>query len=406
MKTTLPLLAICLCFLGLMGTAHAKPKIAVLGLEVIDNGGVDREATEAAQNLANELRGEAGRNGSKYQLAPNSAKNLLELKLLSNCSDEGRSCMAEIGTDLGADRLLYGKLERRKNGYQISLKLLNTNTRQMEKTTSELVPRADLRTKKIGRWSRSLYARLIGTPVSGSLSVTANISKATIYVDGKVATTLRDGAAKVLGLSEGTHQITIEASGYEPYRADVAITAGASENLSISLRSTDAAESKSSTSGWKVAFVGGAIVTAGFLGGSIYSGIRVNGEFDEAKVDAWTALQEQDLPAYNMITGDTAQGQDVADSCGKAERVVGTPSPSLLAFISACRDGEDAATLTNIFLAGTVMAAAATAYFGYQGWLADKSSKERPQARRETNRVIVTPQIGPDSLGAGLSIEF
>ena len=399
------------------GLAHAKPTIAVLGLEVIDNGNVDKETTRAAQRLAQELRVQAKRPDGKYAFAPNSEKDLLELKLLSGCSDEGRTCMADIGIDLGADRLLYGKLERRERGYQVSLKLLNTKTKEMEKTTSELIPAEDLHNNKINKWSRSLFARLIGVPESGTLAIDANVPKATIYVDGSVATTLRDGSAKVLGLSEGTHTVTIEADGYIRYEAEVAVAAGAIENLSVSLsaeavtkpKRDDGDESDNGTI-WKVGFAGGVLLTGAMATGWGYNGLKVWGELDDAKVESWNALKNDNPDAYNTIS-DGAVGT-VQDSCGKAGVYNGAVDTSLQNFLNACKDGEDAASRANLFIAGTAVAALATAYLGYQGWVVHggKSSKER-QARarrkkRNKHNVVVTPHIGERSVGAGLSLEF
>ena len=398
--------------------AEDKPSIAVLGLEVIDNGNVDKETTRAAQRLAQELRGQAKRPDGKYSFAPNSEKDLLELKLLSMCSDEGRACMADIGTDLGADRLLYGKLERRQKGYQVSLKLLNTKTQEMEKTTSELIPADDLHNNNINKWARSLYARLIGVPESGTLSIDANVAKATIYIDGSVATTLRDGSAKVLGLGEGMHTVTIEADGYDRYEAEVAVTAGKVEVLSVSLsaRATGKpgkGKGKGSSGGlWKAGFVGGVLLTGAMATGWGITGLKVWGELDDAKVESWNNLKAADPEAYSAIAG-MAEGT-VQDSCGKAGRssIPDNGSGSLQSFLGACQDGEDAAFRANLFIAGTAVAALATAYMGYQGWVVHggKSNKERranaTSKESKKSNVVVTPHIGRQSFGAGLSLEF
>lgn len=413
MKTIAVLITAILTLVGQSVTANAKPKIAVLGLEVIDNGSVDRKATDAAQALADELRGEASRSDGKYSLAPNSAKDLLELKLLSDCSDEGRTCMAAIGKDLGADRLLYGKIESHKKGYQVSLKLLNTNTKEMEKTTSELIPAEDLHSGKINKWAGSLYARLIGVPESGTLAIDANIDKATIYIDGDVATTLRGGSAKVLGLSEGTHTVTIEAQGYKRYEAEVAITAGLTEDLSISLtplrNSKPGGDKASSGRLSKIAFVGGVLVTAGLGAGIAYNGLQVRGELDDNKDEKWKALHSQNRDAYEAIRGGTTG--TVKDACGKAQRYDGASDESLTAYIKACKDGEDAAARTDLFIAGTAVAALATMYFGYHGWIVhgEKSNKERrsyTKNKSKGRRVVVVPQWSAESVGAGLTLEF
>src|SRR5262245_63661808 len=91
--------------------AQAKPKIAILGLEVIDDGSMTANTTLRAKQVTDRIREQAQRRSGRFQLAPNSNKNLLEMKLLSNCSDEAHSCMAEIGRELQADKLVYGKIE-------------------------------------------------------------------------------------------------------------------------------------------------------------------------------------------------------------------------------------------------------------------------------------------------------
>ncbi len=412
MKNITILFVTALALLGFGTTAHAKPKIAILGLEVIDNGGVDQKTTKAAQDFAQELRSEAVQSAGKYSLAPNSAQDLLELKLLSGCSDEGRTCMAAIGKDLGADRLLYGKLERRKKGYQISLKLLNTTTRQMEKTTTELIPSADLNGPKISQWAKVLYSRLIGIPQSGTLVIKANIDRATVYVDGNVMTTLRDGSAKLLGIKDGMHSITIEAEGYESFEADVAVDAGETERLSINMEriivykkpETFQEKDTASGSGWKIAFVGGVLVTSGMAAGWTFNGLKVWGQLDEDKLEAFNALKAANSAVAEDISG--------VDSCNKAQNlnISDNGAPELAALVKACDRGEKAAKRTNFFIAGTAIAAAATAYFGYQGWVVHgKKNKERLSGkgkRKKKTRVVVTPQVTLDSFGAGLSLEF
>lgn len=423
MKRITVLVASMLAVVGLSAAAHAKPKVAVLGLEVIDNGSVDKKATQAAQGLADELRAEASRSNGKFGLAPNSAKDLLELKLLSDCGDEGRSCMADIGKELGADRLLYGKLERRKNGYQVSLKLLNTNTKQMEKTTSELIPEDDLHSSKINRWSRSLYSRLIGVPESGTLRLDANVDKATIYVDGKVATTLRDGSAKVVGLEEGVHKVAIEAEGYKRYEADVAISAGATESLSVSMLTIKAKGSgggggggdESSGDMWQIAFYSGALITAGMGAGWAYYGFQAGylggDSLLHKKEDTWETLQRNNKAAADKIAEGTT-GDLIPNSCGKASFVPAADrGPDYDAFVNACQAGESAASRATLLAIGTSVFGLAAAYFGYQTYVVhgSKSNKEKQHASRKSRRghgVVVAPQVTIDSIGAGLSLEF
>jgi len=402
MKSTTLLFTTIFALLALVASAHAKPKIAVLGLEVIDNGGVDKKTTQAAQDFAQKLRDEASRGSSKYSLAPNSAQDLLELKLLSGCADEGRTCMADIGKELGADRLLYGKLEKRKRGFQISLKLLNTKTRQMEKTTTELVPAKDLYSKNMSKWAAILYGRLIGINESGTLVVYANVDQAIISVDGVVKTTLVDGRAKINGLKEGVHSVTIEADGYEIYESDFAIDPGKTEKLDIGLteisfpREPRRRSDKSSGSGWKVAFVGGMLVTTGLVSGMAFKGFQVSGSLEDEK-DAFrdeVRTLNPNLASCGQVGGYMRENTDADQPYVNLQR--------------ACKKGRDAAILVNFLIAGSVVSALATAYFGYQGWIVnDGNGKEKRSGRkRKGNRIVITPQLSPQPVGAGLSLEF
>src|SRR5215212_6991655 len=91
--------------LGLGGRAWAggKPAIAILGLEVNDNGnGIDPETTKAAKEVTAALRDRAKAGTGPYALVANGDKELIDEKLLNNCDTEAASCMATIGNELGA----------------------------------------------------------------------------------------------------------------------------------------------------------------------------------------------------------------------------------------------------------------------------------------------------------------
>src|SRR5690606_10567425 len=60
-----------------------------------------------------------------------SEKELLELKLLSDCIDEAPNCMAAIARDLGADLIVFGNIDHRADGtYAIWLRSLVTETKK------------------------------------------------------------------------------------------------------------------------------------------------------------------------------------------------------------------------------------------------------------------------------------
>ncbi len=110
MRTLLSLLALTI----LTTSAHAgKAKIAVLTLEG-DTAGL----SEAMRDRAKAAKG-------PYELAPGSAVDQATAKQDHQCASERPQCMAAIGADLGADKLLYGRIETTADSYVVSIKLLD-----------------------------------------------------------------------------------------------------------------------------------------------------------------------------------------------------------------------------------------------------------------------------------------
>jgi hypothetical protein len=148
----------------LVGSAPVdRPKVAVLGLEQVGDGGPD--APIDTHVLGASIRALARREGP-YALAPNSDKELVDEKLMNNCADESVSCMAAIGAGIGADMLVYGHLEQSGDHYGVSLKLLDVARKQIAHRTAEVFPAADAKTDKLDSWARKLYLDLVGSNVT------------------------------------------------------------------------------------------------------------------------------------------------------------------------------------------------------------------------------------------------
>ncbi|MBS1119341.1 MAG: hypothetical protein H6Q90_1569 [Deltaproteobacteria bacterium] len=146
-------------------SAHADgdpqpPKIAVLGLEV--GGAVDLEATTVARNLTAQLRLQAAAS-PRFVVAPHSDKELFDEKLTSNCDTEAIACMVVIAKQLGAKRMLFGRLEKKQNngpGYQVSLKLLDVDRHTMT-PWSEFIPLAET-AADLDDWASKAFTAITG----------------------------------------------------------------------------------------------------------------------------------------------------------------------------------------------------------------------------------------------------
>jgi hypothetical protein len=412
-RILVPFIAACIAWVSFANAAVAKPKIAILGLEVVDDGSNDPRTASTAKLLSKELRKEATKANSKFELAPNSAKDLLEMKLLSDCSDENRACMSQIGKELKADLLLFGKLERRSNGYEVKLQLLDVAAKETKKNTADLIPFREAQPGSISNWSRALYGRLTGMPSDGSLTIRANVQAGTVYIDGEVRTTLSAGSASVAGVTDGSHTLSVESEGCQRYDAEVSVAAGGSEEVSVTLTCDggggggggggmiDTPPSPGRTS--RILFWSTAVTTGvGIVGWTIY-GSKVSSKEDDKKAE----LENVALVAALNATAVNAEN----DACGAAKAVpAGDPQKANAdTLVGICDDGESAATLANVFIGVTVVSAIAATYFYYKGFVAAKKADEKA-ARGihvdEEPTVRMSPAIGPDLVGAGLEITF
>jgi PEGA domain len=271
--------------LGFSGAASAaRPKIAILGLEAAPGptGAVDPATTLAARDVTIELRQRAQSGTSPYTLAPNSAKELSDEKLLMSCDNEKADCMAVIGAGLAADVLLYGRIEKKGDVYRVSLKLLDVRLKTVEAASDELPVGA-----APSSVAKRLYSKMIGDRPggSGSLIVRATTESggelrgAKVIVDEEPKGELVGGKLTVTGIAEGRHTVAIEAPGFRRFEEIITVHGG--EQVPVNARLLDKAPIQGSppaaprerSSAWKYVFwtsVAVGIVGGGFSGYAYY----------------------------------------------------------------------------------------------------------------------------------------
>lgn len=347
-----------------VSAAQDRPDVAVLGIQVVlDSPGEDKRAAALGKVLTRSLRAQAADGDGPYALAPNAERDLLEIKLLSGCGSEARGCMSQIGRDLGADRLLYGKLSRKGKSYQISLMLLDVTSERMERTVTERVPVKKASKEQMRELAANLYGQLVGSPAVGALVVRANVDSGTVFVDGQAQTSLAGGLAKIPGLTEGTHTITVEADGYAPFDREVTVAAGEETALEAFLAPVDGPVEED-MNGYKIAFWSSLVVTgAAGVGFTVY-GLKVQNANE--KLDAMGNCPTQDI----------------------------------------CDEGNRASTLSWVFGGATVAAGLATTYFLYKAFLDEDGIEEAPAGGQREPVVRMAPVVGPDYVGGGFAIEF
>ena len=219
------------------GAAFGKPKVAVFGIEPIDTGDAkSRQKTGGlAKALTKALRDRVKAVDLGYEVAPNSGKELVELKLLSDCLEEGPDCMAAIGSSFKADLVVYGHVEKQKDGYLVTVQSLVVPAPRKPPpfAAKRSVPfgvASDEAMKKIAEEALTLQP-----PSETLLVVEVNAATGTVTVNGVPKGKIVNGTLSVKGMTPGPATVAVTSPGYETYEQNVDVKPGASTRMSVEL---------------------------------------------------------------------------------------------------------------------------------------------------------------------------
>ncbi|MEZ4366670.1 MAG: hypothetical protein R2939_10340 [Kofleriaceae bacterium] len=397
------LVSLCVAALGVVLLAPAaparaagKPQVAVLGLEVIDDGtGLDPALIGHAKELTEALRRRPKSGTGPYQLAAGSERDLAELKFIRNCENEASDCMAQIGSELGVAFLIYGKLEKRPGGVQVSLKLFGVGGKQVMKSLSELIPTAETTSTELERASKAFYAKLTGATLATTVSVNANVRVGKVLVDGVAKADLVDGTAQLTGLANGRREIAIESPGFILGTQVVTVKSGADLDLHFTLTRAGAGDP---LPGIGPGGSGDGPVDTG-------AGDRPGGGYRAA---FWGSTVVAVASAATWIYGYTQQ-QGALDRL-KQNEFTCPPSPANQARDGAdCDLGEKWETISYFTVPLTFVAGALAGYTFYKGYVASSSADKRSASAKRKARgpeVVVVPTATPQGAGATVRIDF
>jgi len=388
--------------LGGNAWAGGKPPIAILGLEVYDNGsGIDPDTTKAAKELTAALRDRAKAGTGPYVLVPSGEKELIDEKLLNNCDSEAAVCMAAIGTELGADVLMYGKIEKSSQGgqtiYKVSIKLLNVGRKQLANSTVETLPLADSTGVRAQGHAKTWYNKLAGITSGGTLVVRANIDSGTVLIDGTEKGTLTSGAVTLNGVADGAHQLAIEAKDYQRYEARITVKSG--ETLQHTAALTELSKlvvpnkepaggdapivARSKANVWKPIFIGTAVLEAGAIGFTVYE---------------W---RKGDSEASQIHDANQFSGSD----CGKKTPPNASDNTHFKAACDAFKAqkvGWVATGVVGVAVVGTFI----MAFIRDDGAGSSTEAKTSGGGHRKRRELAITPTVLPDGGGATLRFDW
>jgi hypothetical protein len=377
----------------------ARPKIAILGLEVVPGptGVVDPAVTQLAHDITLELRARAQSSTSPYAIAPNSAKELTDEKLLMSCDNEAASCMATIGAGLSADFLLYGHLEKHGDAFRVSLTLLDVKARTVAVGGEDLPVGG-----AVGALASRLYAKLVGenpaVTTTGTMLVRArarggDVLDGRVLIDQQLRGRLADGRLTLAGLAEGRHVVAVESTGYDRFEDVVAIHAG-QQALVDALLVEKRAPAPQHSAVWKWTLGAGVVIAAAGGAFAYYSNDRM---VNHNLVTYEAALQRDGRTLYNdpMPPDSGDCGLSVSQIADKKHARVTNQD----VFDRACT------WKSRIYISFGVAAVGALGAIASLVVLTrDSATEPATGARGKKPNLAIAPMIGPNGTGASLSL--
>jgi len=391
----------CLAVLTVFGgsaTAGKKGKIAILGLEVLGSSStIDSESTRVAQDLTVALRLHPKAGKGPYEWTPGSEKELVDEKIMNNCSGEEKTCMAKIGSNLGADYLAYGKIERKslggQAGYQITLKLLKVNGAAQLPGWTEFIPLNETNGTKLQDWAAKGYKTLTHDFDGGSLRITVRndgFDRGIILVDGEERGNITGGTGDVPSLPEGRYKISVVATGYDRWDSDDKITIhnGETTNQEVTLKKARRADCDP--------------MVSNDCGGTISD--------DGPKTGLWKGMMAGGI-VIGVVGGvfwgySAGKLNDVQNNCKAG---LGPDNAKCPFTTDKARDAEGNKQSRNTYIGGGLVAAgAALAVIGFIKGFVVTGGKERVSSRHSKRHhdFAVIPTVTDRSAGATLRLSW
>ena len=398
-------------FAGLLCASSAASAgdvtLSVLGLE---------PAAGAPENIASAVS-EALRqrvtSTSAYRLVP--GRDLVEVKLVFSCPDEAPPCMTQAAQSIGAAKIIFGNVQPvGTDAYLITLKLLDAERGVVETWISEQLTKSQSAPINLRAPVQKWFATLTGQAQPATLKVVGGVVGAGVWIDGAQAGLLGADGLTLAGIASGPHQVAVSKSGYEKWERSVTLASGATEKVSVELKSIEgvampetptAAESAplasapaggeadaasepynqgSRVAAWALLGVG--MVSVGL---GIYSSVKVG-------------TINSDLDQYRRFSCKSGG----PDTCGPDHiSYAGQPlDQQAIDYVNSQKSTGD--TYSKLQWVGYGVGGAllvTSGVFFYRGYIAKPSDVA---ARKSRNNLIVLPSFAPNSIGAHAYLSF
>ena len=408
MIRVLQTLALALLVLGLGGRAAmaGKPTVVILGLEIIDKGGgMDQATVQLAKDFTTALRARASQAG---QLVAHSDKELVDEKLIRNCTNADASCIAPIGSEFGATYLIYGSVEKSTSGSKVSLHLLNVASKQLVKHFPTDLK--DTSPAGLTEAARAAYAGLMGGD-SGSLNINIQndgVDGGTVTI-GKEKHDLKGGHLTLKDLGPDRYSMTIDVTGFQRFEQTVSVGQGEKKEVVVtlvplpgskvvtppkcsdgSLDCQNTVSHSNNHTGYKVAGYSALILAAAAGGFALYEN-HVVSKYQDGPVPP---NPDRLVPMDGKSFGDK--------DCAAAKGKIGST-----AYDDACDANSRLAPAVVVAgaAAGIAVVALIMAYRGSDDQ-PEKHAQQTGHRKAPKPLIAVTPIVSPDGGGATVRIDF
>jgi hypothetical protein len=387
----------------------ARQKLVVLGIEARDEGDArSRQKTAAlAKTLSAELRARGDASG--YELGP--ARDLLELKLLSDCLDENPACMAAIGRQVGAEVLIFGHLE--KKGSSLALTLFRLDVAQKAVRALEAPAVAAATDDGMRRAAAGVSFNPTAAdeaPDPPRLVVHTNVP-AKILVGGLARGSTAEGQALVVNdLPGGTTRLAVEAlvPGRKRWENPIDVRPRGRTEVTVNLEEEPREEGAVAPAPAPVAppepepipqpVRGGKTARVLFWTSLVATGAGV-AAFTITGLQVRSIEKEQNAAIAEWGDGYKVNGvQYPGDACAEARH------DGFAKLVDICDRGQNMATVTNVLIGATAAAAIASAIFYWRGYLA--ASDELPPSVGTLRQAKIAPTVYKNGAGVDAVIQF
>jgi hypothetical protein len=401
-----------------------KPKLSVLGLEVLNKSGgaIEKSITVAAHDLTQGLRGRIDATGA-YAVATTGDRELIDEKLRLNCEDEKMSCMIDIANDLKADVMMYGSVEKTtekgKQGYLITVKLLSVAKRAVIQTHAGFVPfPAASNEQELKSWARSAFNKLTGQDSRGTLVIRANVDQGTVLIDDVEKDTLKSGMATI-PLDEGRYRLAIETQGYKRWELGEPLTIRAGQTTSKAAELEKRPKDEGNNGGGVVGRKTGdelkretsgslshhksynglkalAVITIGLglgaAGAATYEALGPIAEYKKRQGETPAADADKKVLGHENCSGASSSAPDVA--------VSGSTTEWRKACAARTRQFFEIPAAVGLLTIGISTAI----YVATRGEVMERNAR-RP-GKRKDRAIALDPVLAPDQAGANLRISW